>query len=169
MTYPVTWLSLCQTAKRGDSCLISLLRSARSYSERQNLPILRAWLEHELNGYSETSKVPLYRRLESTPVAFTDNRSWYSFPEVEIGLGSSVTTLECRLSIIELASMYERSLPLRSKFADSESEFLSQLLGIEGEYSLFVSADRLEHVLHDVKKSLWTCLSQLGNEFYSLR
>lgn len=169
MTYPVTWLSLCQTAKRGDSCLISLLRAARSYSERQNLPILRTWLSYELNGYSETTKVPLYRRLKSTPVAFTDNNAWHSFPEVEIGLGSSVTTLECRLSIIELSSMYERSLPLRSKFGDSESEFLAQLLGIDGEYSLFVSADRLEHVLYDVRRSLWTCLSQLGDGSYSLR
>ncbi|KKA43414.1 hypothetical protein [Salinivibrio sp. KP-1] len=149
--------------------LTPLLCAAGAYAQAKNLPILRTWLSYELNGYLDTSKVPLYRRLKSTPVALTDNNSWHSFPEVEIGLGSSVTTLECRLSIIELSSMYERSLPLRSKFADSESEFLAQLLGIDGEYSLFVSADRLEHVLYDVRRSLWTCLSQLGDGSYSLR
>jgi len=149
--------------------LTPLLCAAGAYAQAKNLPILRAWLDHELNGYRETSKVPLYRRLKRTPVALTDSKSWHSFPEIEIRLGSSVTTLECRLSIIELSSMYERSLPLRSKFGDSESEFLAQLLGIDGEYSLFVSADRLEHVLYDVRRSLWTCLSQLGDGSYSLR
>ncbi|MPX91449.1 hypothetical protein [Salinivibrio sp. VYel1] len=153
-----------------DDCasLTPLLCAAGAYAQAKNLPILRTWLDHELNGYRETTNVPLYRRLKSTPIAFTDNNSWHSFPDVEIGLGSSVTTMDCRLSVVELTTMHECSLPLRSKFADSESEFLSQLLGIEGEYSLFVSADRLEHILYDVRKSLWTCLSQLEGELYSL-
>jgi hypothetical protein len=64
-------LELQQQAIDSNSDILSLLRKALLVARKLGLKDLQEWIDNELNGYKEISKIPAYRQIHGELKAWT--------------------------------------------------------------------------------------------------
>jgi hypothetical protein len=146
-------LELQQQAIDSNSDILSLLRKALLVARKLGLKDLQEWIDNELNGYKDISKIPTYRQIHGELKAWTPYNGWITvvMPDDECEKTFSQRRLFDSIpSLYSLLNEKRLVIPVNA----SGAAIISRLTGFETKYILQISPNAINDIIEQVKNKI---------------
>lgn len=137
--------------------LSELLRKAKLVLKDSGKQDFLSWIDKELNGYNKSENVPEYRIIHGEPKGWNPYHGWIPFiienPESQELLSRRGTSQ----SIAELESLIEHSGKsdyLQMSYPAEARANFSKSVGLDTNFSLFISPSAIHGILNTVRNKL---------------
>lgn len=134
-----------------------LLRKAKLVLKDSDKKEFLSWIDKELNGYSKSENVPKYRVIHGEPKGWNPYHSWVPFIIKDPKSQELFSKRGTSQSIAELESLIEHGDKLgylqMSYPAEARANF-SKSVGLDTNFSLFISPSTIHGILNTVRNKL---------------
>lgn len=146
----------------------TLLRKVKVAASKLALPPAELWVEHELNGYPSTEKIPNYRRLSGKPMALNPYNGWIPIILGDTKLDRMLSTCPLIQSIASIEAILDKNetnfvqVPLSAGMISQINDVMDIKFGT---MAVHISTGQVHGLLDAVRNSVleWTLkLEQAG-------
>jgi hypothetical protein len=131
-----------------------LLRKALVAARLLKQPEWAAWINHELQGYSDGVELPAYRRLRGELVANNPARGWIPLHADSPELVELLTACSLGSAVSELEDLASSGYPARLSFTPYQVAILRPMLEVPMTPALSLGASKLRSLLDAVRNQV---------------
>lgn len=153
----MTIQELKNEAARSDIKVSDLLRKAKLALKNTGEPEFLKWIDKELNGYDKGESVPEYRMIHGEPKGWNPYHGWVPFIIEDPKSQESLSKRGTSQSVAELESLIQhgsKSDYLQMSYPAEARANFSKSVGLDTNFSLFISPSAIHGVLNTVRNKL---------------
>lgn len=148
-------IELQQQSIESNSDVLALLRKALLVARKLDLKDFEEWVNSELNGYENTNKIPIYRKLHGELKAYNPIHGWIPVVIHDSELEKLISNKKTYDSIPSICNLLNTSkgnaiIPMQG----SENALISKFTGFETKYALFLSPNSISNIIEQVKNKI---------------
>ena len=134
--------------------IVSVLRKAHLIAVKLKLSDFDQWIQYELNGYTDQSECPEYRKLQGILKYYNQYHGWCSILIQNDELEKKICKIEIINSISEIMSLCKSSKDIMSEFHGKELDYINKLCNMPfpQRIALYVSSTAVKDIEEKVKK-----------------
>lgn len=140
--------------------IVNVLRKAHLIAVKLKLSDFDQWIQYELNGYTDQSECPEYRKLQGILKYYNQYHGWCSILVQNDELEKKICKIEIINSISEIISLCELSKDIMSEFHGKELDYINKLCNMPfpQRIALQVSSTAVKDIEEKVKNAIleWT-------------
>lgn len=140
--------------------IVSVLRKAHLIAVKLKLSDFDQWIQYELNGYTDQSECPEYRKLQGILKYYNQYHGWCSILIQNDELEKKICKIEIINSISEIMSLCKSSKDIMSEFHGKELDYINKLCNMPfpQRIALYVSSTAVKDIEEKVKNAIleWT-------------
>ena len=140
--------------------IVNVLRKAHLIAVKLKLSDFDQWIQYELNGYTDQSECPEYRKQQGILKYYNQYHGWCSILIQNDELEKKICKIEIMNSISEIISLCELSKDIMSEFHGKELDYINKLCNMPfpQRIALQVSSTAVKDIEEKIKNAIleWT-------------